>query len=77
MRRLLLYFVHKTLYSRCVDEGAQRMSASTSSLLRGLDFMFNRAEKADSHNHVVVKGSSFIRQFLLICGCDEDTWIQN
>ena len=53
------------------------MSAATSSLLRGLDFMFNRDENADSHNHVVVKGSSFIRQFLLICGYDEDTWIQN
>ena len=53
------------------------MSASTSSLLWGLDLMFNRDEKADSHYHVVVKDSSFIRQYLLICGYDEDTWIQN
>jgi len=53
------------------------MSAVTSSLLRGLDFMFNRDENTESHNRVVVKGSSFIRRFLLICGYDEDTWIQN
>ena len=31
------------------------MSASTSSLLCRLDIMFNKDEKADSHNHVVVK----------------------
>ena len=60
-----------------VVEIAQRMSCSTSRRLRCLDFIYTRAEKADSHNHVEVKGNNFLSTVLLISGYDDATLSQN